>query len=263
MVKLYFFHGATCGLKARLSLEEKQVDFIPHAVERNFLRTAEYRKLNKNGVVPTLIHDNKIIVESSVVINYVDDAFEGPALKPVGPEGTARSWWWLKRADECLAMIGTLTYTVSLLPKIRSQSPEAIEAYIENTPIAALRQRRRKMVEHGFDNPDFPIALEGLQSMLSDMEEALAKNAWLISNNYTLADTAMTPLIERLEELACEGMWQAKRPRVTDWWQRIKARPSYVACLGETPNPERPQHQKTGKRAWPDLERILGGLESK
>ncbi|MDP6175779.1 MAG: glutathione S-transferase family protein, partial [Rhodospirillales bacterium] len=108
MLELYHFHGATCGLKARLSLAEKGVEYTGHAVERAYLRSPEYLKLNANGVVPTLIHDGEVLVESSVIINYVDDAFDGPPLKPAGPMGAAKTWWWMKRADECLPMIGTL-----------------------------------------------------------------------------------------------------------------------------------------------------------
>ncbi len=257
MLELYHFHGATCGLKARLSLAEKKVEYVGHAVERTYLRSSEYLKLNANGVVPTLIHDDAVIVESSVIINYIDDAFDGPTLKPNNPLGVARTWWWMKRADECLAMIGTLTYTVSMRPKILTKSPEELEAYIEGTPNAALRDRRRRIIEMGFQSPDFPVALEGLERMLADMEAALAMSDWLVGNDYSLADTAMSPLIERLDELACAEMWRAERPRLTAWWDRIKSRSSYEECLGATPNPEKPQHQTEGKMAWPEIKRLL------
>ena len=257
MLELYHFHGATCGLKARLALAKKGVDYRAHAVERPYLRTPEYLKLNPNGVVPTLIHDGHVIVESSVVINYVGDAFDGAPLKPEGLLGTARTWWWLKRADECVPMIGTLTYTVSMRPKILLKSPEELEAYIEGTPNAALRDRRRRNIGMGFESPDFPVAMEGLDKMLANMEAALTADDWLASAAYSLADTAMRPLIERLDELACADMWRLARARLAAWWDRIRARPSYEACVGVTPNPEKSQHRDEGAKAWPEIKRLL------
>ncbi len=257
MLELYHFHGATCGLKARLALAEKGVEYTGHAVERPYLRSPDYLKLNPNGVVPTLIHDADVVIESSVIINYVDDAFDGPALKPAGPLGTARAWWWMKRADECLAMIGTLTYTVSMRPGILTKSAEELEAYIEGTPNVALRDRRRRIIGLGFESPDFPLALEGLNKMLSDMEAALRPNDWLAGDAYSLADTAMSPLLERLDELACAEMWQDARPHLTDWWDCIRARVSYEACVGATPNPEKSQHGEEGAKAWPEIKRLL------
>lgn len=257
MLELYHFHGATCGLKARLALAEKGVNYEAHAVDRPFLRTPEYLKLNRNGVVPTLIHDGQVLVESSVIINYVDDAFDGPALKPDDPLGVARAWWWLKRADECLARVGILTYTVSLRPGILEKSPEDLEKYIAETPNPGLRERRRRIIEMGFESPDFPGALNGLDQMLADMEEALSKNAWLAADGYSLADTAMTPHVERLAELNCADMWRENRPHLSDWWDRITTRASYDACLGATPNPEKPLHQASGAKAWPEIKKML------
>ena len=256
MLELYHFHGATCGLKSRLALAEKGVDYKDHAVERDYLRSEEYRKLNPNAVVPTLIHDGEVILESSCIINYIDDAFDGTALKPDTPIGVARTWWWMKRADECLPMIGTLTYTVSMRPKFLKLSKEEIEKHLAGMPIASARARRKAMIEEGFENPGFSQALEGLQKMISDMEKALGKTEWLAADQYTLGDLALTPLIERLHELKCDEMI-TRNPGVADWWDRIQARSSYEACLGPTPNPETPLHNEAGAKAWPEIKKHL------
>ena len=96
MLKLYYFHGATCGLKARLTLAEKDVEYTHEVVDRSYLRTPDYKKLNPNAVVPTLIHGPNVLIESSVIMNYVDDAFDGPELKPDLPINRAQMAMWLK-----------------------------------------------------------------------------------------------------------------------------------------------------------------------
>ena len=77
MLELYHFHGATCGLKTRIALAEKGVDYIDRLLTREEARSLEYRKINPNAVVPTLIHNGNIIFESSCIINYIDDVFDG------------------------------------------------------------------------------------------------------------------------------------------------------------------------------------------
>ena len=41
MLKLYYFHGATCGLKARLTLAEKDVEYTHKVVDRPYLRSEQ------------------------------------------------------------------------------------------------------------------------------------------------------------------------------------------------------------------------------
>ena len=92
--------------------------------------------------------------------------------------------------------------------------------------------------------------------LLSDMEHSLASKEWLIGDDYTLSDTAITPLIERIHELECGGML-FKYPLVRDWYERVQARASYEDCLGLTPNPEGQQHSKNGKKAWPYIQSLI------
>ncbi len=48
-----------------------------------------YMQLNPNAVVPTIVHDGRVVIESTVIMHYVDEAFPGPALMP--PDLLARS----------------------------------------------------------------------------------------------------------------------------------------------------------------------------
>jgi len=258
MLELIFFPGATCGQKVRFAMAEKNVGYEARIVDRAYLQTPDYLKLNRNGVVPTLIHDGTVLTESSVIINYIDDAFPGPPLKPNTPLGVARNWWWMKHADECLAKIGVVTYAISMRPKLLEKTPEEITRYLDGIPDVAKRERRRRVIDLGLKSPDFPVALAGLQLMLSDMEAAISDNSgWLVGDDYSLADTAMTPLVLRLDELQLEGLWQNRHPKVARWWDQIRQRQSYIDCVITTPNPEGPQHAAAGSSALPEIEKLL------
>ena len=101
MLELYYFPTATCGLKARLAAEEKGVDYVSRVLDRDAgdLNTPTYRALNPQGVVPTLAHDGRVFVESSVIMRYLDDAFSGPDLMPdsSGDRASANLWMTARR----------------------------------------------------------------------------------------------------------------------------------------------------------------------
>lgn len=258
MLQLYYFHGATCGLKVRLALSEKTVEYDHIVVEREFLKSEIYRKLNPEGVVPTLIHDQNIILESSIIMHYVDDAFEGPSLKPSEPLNVAQMLRWMKKADEVyLPSLSTLTYTISWRDSFLRKSVNDLQKYLDNIPNEERRKRRQKSIELGVRSPHFNPALYTLDQMVSDMETSLNQSEWLAGSEFSLAEAALIPFIVRLEELTFSELWEKGRPAVKEWWDRVQARDSYDDVLGKVPNPEASQHRLKGQKEWPHIKKIL------
>ena len=80
MLKLYQGRLAVCAIKVRLTIAKKGVDFEP--VNLN-LRAGDqhkpdYLKLNPNGVVPTLVDDDFVLMKSSVIMQYLDEVHPQP-----------------------------------------------------------------------------------------------------------------------------------------------------------------------------------------
>ena len=88
MLTLYHGRASVCSVKARLALAEKGVAFDSRLLTlRGDQFDPDYMKLNPNAVVPTLVHDGNVVIESTVIMHYVDEAFPGPrwcrpALRP-------------------------------------------------------------------------------------------------------------------------------------------------------------------------------------
>ena len=102
MLELYNFSQSTCSQKVRICLAEKKLDWLDRRLlskERHHI-SQEYLKLNPNGVVPTLVHDGVPIIESSVILQYLDDAFPEPPLAPRDPKTAARMRAWLAFFDQ-------------------------------------------------------------------------------------------------------------------------------------------------------------------
>lgn len=260
MLQLYYFPTATCGYKARLTLDEKRVDFTARVLDRDAgdLLTPEYLRLNPNAVVPTLVHNGHVIIESSIIIAYIDDAFDGPMLSPNDPLARARMQMWMKQADEkYLPSIGSVTYGTFRRLEILEQHGDHLEAYYSDIPDPDRRAQRRSVVEHGIRSPHARQGIVTLQQMLIDIEAAVSDQPYLCGDDYSLADASVTPFVSRLSELALDWMW-ADLPGMGGWWDRIRARASFDAVFGAFPNPDRIRRlREAGLEARPAVEDIL------
>ena len=259
MLELYYFPTATCGYKARLTLAEKGVDFTHRVLDREAgeLTTPEYLKLNPNAVVPTMVHDGEVLIESSIIMVYTDEAFDGPPLRPEDALGRARTAAWLKMVDEYLPSVGATTYGTFNRKNILKKSPEELEAYYNAIPSPERRSVRRSWVEEGVEAPTVRTGIRTLDRMLGDLETTLSDTGYVTGSDYGLADTAVTPFVSRLNELALSWMWK-DRPRVAAWWDRIRERGSFDTVFGAFPNPERAAGMRAaGEEAREAIEKIL------
>ncbi len=258
MLELYYFPTATCGLKARLAAEEKGVDYISRLLDRDAgaLNTPAYRALNPQGVVPTLVHDGRVLVESSIIMHYLDDAFSGPGLMPDSPGDRAGAHLWMKRADESyLPALGALTYAVFVRHKVLEKSSEDLQAYYDAIPDPERRARRISVVERGLDAPEVVPAAKKLAGMVASIEDAVQRSDWLAGPRWSLADAAITPFVERLHQLG--GLWLAGRPAVDRWWARVTARESYRATAeAQRDRPREAAMRERGRAALPRLSEI-------
>jgi glutathione S-transferase len=238
MPELYYFPDATCGIRARLALLEKGVAFDARVLDRfaGDLQTPQYLKLNPKGVVPTLVHDGAVLVESAIICLYVDDAFAGAPLRPDRPLDRSRMYLWMKNVDESyFPAIGALTFGTAMRTRLLAQhdTPDKVEAYLQTIRIADRRERTRDYLARGLDSPLVQAGVRTLDGMLGEMERALERDEFLAGPRYSLADASVVPYLLRLQVLGLDGMWSA-RPRVSGWWERMRARTAFRQVLDES-----------------------------
>ena len=102
MLELYNFPPSTCSLKVRICLAEKGLDWVDHRLDsrNNEHLNPEYLALNPNGVVPTLVHDGVAVIDSSVIMEYLEETFPEPRLSPSGAAARAKMRSWLRFFEE-------------------------------------------------------------------------------------------------------------------------------------------------------------------
>jgi glutathione S-transferase len=260
MIELYHFGFSTCSQKVRLVLAEKGIDFVSHEV--NLIAGAQhdpaYVKLNPKHVVPTLVHDGRVLVESSLIIAYLDDAFPEPPLRPADALGRYAVARWLERVDHQLHPAApVVTFALGPRNALLQQPKEVREANLAAIPDPAARATRRSVIEHGVAAPEFAGALAVFLDTLDAMEETLAGAPWLSGPRFGLADATLLPYVLRLEHLAMDPLLEASaRPRVADWLARVKARPSFASAVEAWAVPAAVEMMRAGgKAAWPEVER--------
>jgi glutathione S-transferase len=250
MITLYHHGSSVCAGKVRLVLAEKSVpwDGVYIDILRGDQFDPAYVKLNPKAVVPTLVDDGKAIVESSVICEYLDEVFPDPPLKPTAAADRAAMRLWTKAVDEFLhPACAELTFASCHRFIIGRLSPEKFNEFLESTPplsvTADWHARKKEIVRQGMDAPKVGRTFRLYDSYLQKMEDALADKPWLAGETFSLG---------------MSEMWIGKRPRVTAWFERVKARESFKPSLLDMCPADLTADLKTfGTQSWPDVKRLL------
>lgn len=227
---LWFNWNAVCAQKVLLTLVEKDV---AHELRHLDLRKFEqhdpaYLALNPAGVVPTLQHGDEVITESTVIIEYLDDAFPEPGLRPAGAAARARMRWWMKCVDEVvhpsIRPISFMRFVASRAQDLSDETLQEVTGRMAKKDLAEVWQR---VARAPYSDDELAAYLHKIEETLDRMETVLGAHAWLAGDEFSLADIAITPYFRRLAQLDKQPLWLA-RPRVAAWLQRIEARPSFA-----------------------------------
>lgn len=266
MLELYHHGSSVCAAKVRLVLEEKGLEYQKHYVDilagEQF--APQFLKLNPKGVVPVLAHDDKVVTESTVICNYLHwISPETRCLVPEDPLVRAQMLYWTKFVDEELHWAcGTLTFMASHRYTINRMGPEKVEEFLNNTPQMSLssdwKERKRRYVTRGLADPDARKALLVHEMAFKKMQQDLSGSPYLAGNEFSLADVAMIPYVNRIYMLSMLEDWCADKPRVLDWFARMRERPSFEPAIDRY----LPEHlakdlRTNGENSWKEAKIIL------
>lgn len=227
MLELYHSINSVCAQKVRVALHEKGLACTEHEMTlQGDQFDPAYLKLNPNAVVPTLIHDGRPVIESSVILYYLDEAFPEKPLMPRDPHDRATVRLFNKLIDEYVhTACMTLSFATAFRVRMAKMSEAAREEEFAKAPNQKRSDIKRDVTAHGLESHYAVDALAQHEKLLSWIEEAVAHGPYLAGNQYSLADIGVLPYILRLELVKLEPMWE-RRPGVAAWWERVKERAS-------------------------------------
>lgn len=227
------YHGlaSTCSKKVRLTLYEKGLGFESRLMDLQAFEQHQpyYLRINPNGVVPSLVDAGQPVIESSVIMEYIDDRYpDHVPLSPCDPLARARMRVWLKFSEN-VAFDAIMLSTWAKLSVKRAQSLNEAELrqVVARIPTQERRNRWEKIAKEGFSQAEIAEAQDKMATCLARIEQALEPGGWLVGDRLTLADLANLPYVERIRTLHPEMLDGGVYPALDDWEARLRARPSF------------------------------------
>src|SRR5262249_52786628 len=197
VLTLYDAAGSPCARRVRAVLLEKGLQWTTRVVDltRMEQKRPEYLALNPNGVVPTLVHDERVLYESNVITEYLDDAFPDPPLYPRDAWERAQAKMWQAFELAMAKDLRPLMYPPLTGPygRLRPRDDVLADARRSTSDPAHLDWVRR-VYDGDVVSEDEARHLESLLvQRLDRLESALDGHDWLVADRYTIADLSVAP----------------------------------------------------------------------
>lgn len=194
MIRLLGRHTSGNVQKVLFLLEELGVAYEREDYGRQFGNTLtdEYRALNPNAKVPTLVQDDTVVWESHTILRYLV-AMYGPALTGATPAEKTDVERWM---DWLLASVNSLY-------------------------VAIFKDAKKPSEERG---AEFAAQAKELAELLAIADRHLAGRDWFALGRLTVADIALGPILKR-----CLG-FPIDRPAFANldrWLAALETRPAF------------------------------------
>ena len=263
MLELYHYSNSICSERSRMALHEKGItDWVSHHVDlfKGEQFDPDYIRLNPRAETPTLVHDGRVIRESAVICEYIDDAFEGPALKPPEPVDIAnmREWVWICD-NQIYESVASLSFMSIFRKVLADKGDEEKEKHFRSQTDLSRIMRQRSCVEEGIDSPYVVRGSSNLLHVIDDLENHLADGrTWIMADQYTLAEINYSPFLARVEALTLLEMFMAGKPLVSGWWKRCTDRESYrLAEVGPAKGVEADRYHECGHATRGEVSELI------
>ena len=231
---LYHHPISTCSQKVRIALAEKGLDFESRIID---LASGEnlsewYLSINPNGVVPSLSNNEDVIIDSSVICEYLEECFPETSLAPKDPVGRAHMRAWMRYFEEVpTTAIRVPSFNTFFLPVFQNLPEAAIHAQAEKRPLR--KHFYRELGNVGFSEQRVDESMERLRSCLVRVDGAIRENGpWLLGSQFTIADIVLIPSIIRMADLKLEDQW-TDLPDFKAWLTAVTERPSFSKAFYE------------------------------
>lgn len=228
---LYNAPQSTCSQRVRFALHAKGLAFDERKLDlfSGDQLKPDYLAINPNGVVPSVVDDGQVVIDSAVILEYLEDTHGDVApMRPNDPVAAARMRAMMRFIDEVPApAIRIPSYNLAFLPHYQSMTPEAFQALCDSKPLR--REFLMKMGRTGFPQADMDEALGRLQRGIDRLDAWLDESGgpWTMGADLSLVDLSMMPIVVRMDDINLGHMW-AKKPAVQAWFDAIRARPEFA-----------------------------------
>ena len=224
---LHLYHGdiSNCSMRVRMTLIEKGLDWTSHHLDLKKKENIsdDYFGINPNGLVPTLIDNGVVHIESNEIIDYLDETYSPHSLR--SRDNNAEMLEWLRLAGSIhVPAIKPYVYATMIQKKVKKTDEEQ-KKYDELQKNEELKKFHSKHAGGGaFGDEDVARSKVILAECFDKLDKALDGNEWIMGDQYTLADISWIPAHFVL--IGC-GYPFENYPNIQRWAKAFQARKSY------------------------------------
>jgi len=240
--------GSSCSQKLRIFLNLKGIPRESHPIDlpgnENF--RPWFLGINPRGLVPVLVHDGAVHIESNDIIQYLEKKFPEPKLIPAGHENEVAAL--LKHEDDLHLDLRTLSFRFVFAPPGPPKSAAALASYAVNGSgtVQGARDRDKEIqiefwqraAKEGFSDERVCASARKFRAEFDALDRRLAQSPYLMGHSLSVLDIAWFIYAYRLS-LAGYPL-RRLHPRVGAWEEKLRARPEFVSEIAGTRKPATP-----------------------
>jgi len=233
-VHLLHFSESSCSQKVRILLREKGIDWESHPIDlaRQQHVTPWFLGINPRGVVPVLVHDGVVHVESNDILEYLDERIPSSA-EPYLPQNEAERHLARESLDleDSLHMdLRTITMGFLAPAALARKSPKTLDAYATEGAPDPKRDEEvdwwRRFAEVGIPDADALESAAAFGRAFSDLDAQLAERPWLLGDRISVLEIAWFISVHRL---ALAAYPLERHPHLRAHYETLSLRPAFSA----------------------------------
>ena len=227
-VHLLNYQFSACSMKTRIYLNLKKIPFTSHQINlsagENF--SEWFQGINPRSLVPVLIHDGEVHIESNDILEYLEGCYRESPLIPENMEEEIKEL--LKFEDNLHVDIRNITFKFlvpQFLNKGKSVQPKAKNKATLNGELDSMDDVNRNFWEHyekyGITDEDASRSLIRFRTALEDLNDQLEDSPYILGAELSLVDIAWFIYATRIQH--ANYPLQRLHPNVSGWYERLYA----------------------------------------
>jgi glutathione S-transferase len=267
-VHILHYSGSSCSQKLRIFLNLKDIQWESHLIDLHANENFRpwFLGINPRGLVPVLVHDGVVHIESNDIISYLEKTFPTPKLIPSEFENEVAAL--LKHEDDLHLDLRTLSFRFVFAPPGPPKPPEALQSYAANGSgtVQGIKDHDKaiqiefweRTTKEGFTDEAARASAQKFFAEFNTLDQRLAGTPFLLGEAISVLDIAWFVYAHRL---SLAGYPIARlHPRVGTWLEKLRARPEFAKEVAAPPEVEerikatRREHAQAGK----SLEMVAG-----
>jgi glutathione S-transferase len=230
---VFHFPFSSCSQKLRIFLALKGVEWDSHLIDLMGNENLQefFLGINPRGLLPVIVHDGDVHIESNDILTYLEGVYPEPRLIPEGSENEVAEL--LRHEDEMHLDLRALSFRFVFNPPHAPKSEEDLKVYA-NTGSGTVNGQKdgrvdveidfwENIAEHGITDEVAQAAAAKFRKMFGELDSRLDGKDYVLGDTLSVLDIAWFIYANRL---TLAGYPIAKlHPNMGAWYARMEAMP--------------------------------------